>query len=118
MAAKNIEEQETPFTPVPYETTDIRTSITLLSSLEKDVVIRALNTLAKYTDLKDLNVVFLYKNGIVPKLLKLVPYSDLTIMRFTLKILAQVVTTVPESLHERRRCFRQRILLPILSPCC
>ncbi|KAK4878030.1 hypothetical protein RN001_010536 [Aquatica leii] len=100
MVVKNVEEQQTPFRPVPYETADVRTSITLLTSVEIDVVIRALSTLSKYSDEKDLNVTFLYKSGVVPKLLDLLIYTNLTILRFSLKLLSQIVTFLPNAALE------------------
>ncbi|KAB0791117.1 hypothetical protein PPYR_02917 [Photinus pyralis] len=93
-------EAEIPFIPVPYETTDVLTSITLLGSAEKNIVLRALNTLTKFADRKDTNSEYLYKNGAMTKLVDLLEYSDLAILRFTLKLLAQMVTISSEAAEE------------------
>ncbi|KAF2885148.1 hypothetical protein ILUMI_21024 [Ignelater luminosus] len=97
---KNIEEKETPFDPVPYETRDVCTSISLLLSPEKEIVTRALWVLTKYANLKEPNAEFLYKNGILANLLDLINYTDLTILRFTLKVLGQIVWDVPAAAKE------------------
>ncbi|KAK5638834.1 hypothetical protein RI129_013129 [Pyrocoelia pectoralis] len=97
---KNPNETQNQFNPTPYETTNILTSITLLGSVEKNVVIRALSTLTKFADEKQTNSEYLYKNGILTTLMELLEYTDLAILRFTLKLLAQMVTISSEAADE------------------
>ncbi|KAF5284946.1 hypothetical protein FQA39_LY16901 [Lamprigera yunnana] len=78
----------------------VRTSITLLACVEVKLVIRALNTLAKYADEKDSNVSFLYHNGVVPKLQELLAHPDLIVLRFALKLLSQIVSVLPDAAAE------------------
>ncbi|KAL3279169.1 hypothetical protein HHI36_016683 [Cryptolaemus montrouzieri] len=74
-----------------YVSKEVATSITILESPEISIVTEALLFLSKYADLHDENLIYLQKNGILPKLLGLLQ-KPIPIIRLSLRLISILLT--------------------------
>ncbi|RZC40606.1 uncharacterized protein BDFB_002774 [Asbolus verrucosus] len=93
----------------PYITREIETSITLLESPEGNIVLESLLFLSKYADIQRNNLNFVQSHGLLPKLLALLDHN-ICILRVSLRLLSQLLTTDAAQLQLNEDRFNEHIL--------
>ncbi|XP_018330323.1 armadillo repeat-containing protein 3 [Agrilus planipennis] len=112
---KQAESGVLPFGQTPYGTEEAITSVTLLSSTEEVIVLKAIYNLCKYAQQRMSNVNFLFQLGLMEKLQDLIrKTTNQSILNFCLKLLGMFMN-IPSAVKALTDCKNYTDLLKINS---